>query len=259
MSPDSIPPSPADEPTDFGFKTIPKAEKTNRVKDLFTRVAGHYDLMNDAMSLGLHRCWKRRFVKKLPLRPHARIIDVAAGTGDISLLIHRLFPYLSLSTDLVDPTESMLHEGRKKAINQGLVKNINWYIGAAEALPCMDNTYDLYTISFGLRNVTDRARALSEAIRVLKPGGHFYCLEFSTMDSPSLQRLYDTYSFQVLPFLGKHIAKDEDAYRYLAESIRRFPHRRALEDEMRHAKFTEVYSESWVEGMVALHYGKKYC
>jgi demethylmenaquinone methyltransferase/2-methoxy-6-polyprenyl-1,4-benzoquinol methylase len=243
--------------TDFGFTDVPRNDKPGLVRDLFTRVAGRYDLMNDLMSLGLHRCWKRRFIHKLALAKGQNIIDVAAGTGDISLLLHKTFPYLNLTTHLVDLTPSMLEEGRLKAIDQGIVSNIHWTAAPAEELPIADASMDIYTISFGLRNVADREAALKEAYRVLKPGGYFYCLEFSQVEKQMFQKMYDLYSFKLLPFIGKHVAKDEAAYQYLVESIRKFPNRAALEAEITKAGFERVSSEPWVEGIVAFHQGRK--
>ncbi len=239
--------------TDFGFTTIPRQEKASRVKDLFGRVASRYDVMNDLMSLGLHRQWKKSYIHRMQLHQNNIILDVAGGTGDISLLLHKTFPFLKLTTTLIDLTPSMLNEGRRKAIDQGIVNRINWCAGQAEALPISDAYADIYTISFGLRNVADRSKALSEAFRALKPGGRFYCLEFSHLEHEALQKIYDLYSFSVLPFLGKHVAKDEAAYQYLAESIRKFPSRSNLERELKEIGFTDVRSEAWMDGIVAFH------
>ena len=239
--------------TDFGFTKIPRQEKATRVKDLFSRVSSHYDLMNDLMSLGLHRQWKKSYIHRMRLHQNDTILDIAGGTGDVSILLHKTFPFLNLTTTLIDLTPSMLDEGRRKAIDQGIIQNINWCAGQAEALPISDNYADIYTISFGLRNVADRSKALNEAFRVLKPGGRFYCLEFSHLEHDTLQKIYDLYSFSVLPFLGKHVAKDEDAYQYLAESIRKFPARLSLEKELKDVGFTTVRSEAWMNGIVAFH------
>ncbi len=243
--------------TDFGFKQIPRPEKASLVQDLFSRVSSSYDIMNDLMSFGLHRCWKRSFIARMHLNEHDHVVDVAGGTGDISILLHKTLPFLNLRTTLIDLTPSMLEEGRRKAIDQGIIKNIEWITGQAEALPLADNSVDVYTISFGLRNVADRTKALSEALRVLKPGGRFYCLEFSHMEQQHLQKLYDLYSFSVLPFLGKHIAKDESAYQYLAESIRNFPNREDLAKELSGVGFEKVKGTAWSQGIVALHEGTK--
>lgn len=243
--------------TDFGFKQIPRPEKASLVQDLFSRVSSNYDIMNDLMSFGLHRCWKRSFIARMRLHENDHIVDVAGGTGDISILLHKTLPFLNLRTTLIDLTPTMLEEGRRKAIDQGIIKNIEWVTGQAEALPLDDNSVDVYTISFGLRNVADRAKVLNEAFRVLKPGGRFYCLEFSHMEQPHLQKIYDLYSFSVLPFLGKHIAKDESAYQYLAESIRNFPGRQELTKELNNTGFAKAQGTTWSQGIVAFHEGVK--
>jgi len=243
--------------TDFGSKQIPRPQKTTLVQDLFTRVAENYDLMNDLMSLGLHRQWKNSFIKRMHLRENDHIVDVAGGTGDISILLHKTLPFLNLRTTLIDLTPSMLEEGRRKAINQGIIKNIEWCVGQAESLPLLDNSMNAYAISFGLRNVADRTKALDEAFRVLKPGGRFYCLEFSQLKHKPLQKLYDLYSFSVLPSLGKRIANDEAAYIYLAESIRNFPKRHQLEHELTKSGFINVQSSAWSQGVIAFHEGLK--
>lgn len=243
--------------TDFGFKQIPRPEKASLVQDLFSRVSSKYDIMNDLMSFGLHRCWKRSFIARMHLKEHDHIVDVAGGTGDISILLHKTLPFLNLRTTLIDLTPSMLEEGYRKAIDQGVIKNIEWVAGQAESLPLNDNSVDIYTISFGLRNVADRTKALSEAFRVLKPGGRFYCLEFSHMEQQHLQKIYDFYSFSVLPFLGKHIAKDESAYQYLAESIRNFPNCQTLIKELDDVGFSKTQGTAWAQGIVAFHEGTK--
>lgn len=239
--------------TDFGFKQVPRPEKASLVKDLFSRVSANYDIMNDFMSFGLHRCWKRSFVSRMNLHEDDHILDVAGGTGDISILLHKTLPFLNLKTTLLDLTPSMLEEGRKKAIDQGIIKNIRWVAGQAEQIPLDESSVDVYTISFGLRNVSDRTKALSEAFRVLKPGGRFYCLEFSQLDNKYMQKAYDLYSFSVLPFLGKHIAKDESAYQYLAESIRKFPNCKTLMSELSKSGFSKVKGTLWSQGIVAFH------
>jgi demethylmenaquinone methyltransferase/2-methoxy-6-polyprenyl-1,4-benzoquinol methylase len=181
--------------TDFGFKQIPRPEKASLVQDLFSRVSPNYDIMNDFMSLGLHRLWKQSFVARMNLNENDHILDVAAGTGDISISFHKKFSFLNLKTTLLDLTPSMLQEGRRKAIDQGIIKNIDWIAGQAESLPLEDNSIDIYTISFGLRNVADRTKSLHEAFRALKTGGRFYCLEFSQLEHNSLQKIYDLYYF----------------------------------------------------------------
>lgn len=243
--------------TDFGFKKVDKEEKPSLVKDLFTRVTSSYDIMNDLMSFGLHRCWKRRFIYKLPLFENCQIADIAAGTGVISILIQNIFPSLNVTTHLADLTPSMLDVARNKAIDAGILNNITYNVCPAENLTFETNSMDICTISFGLRNVTDRKQALSEMLRVLKPGGTLYCLEFSHVNSEILKSLYKVYSFQILPLLGHIVAKDKDAYAYLAQSIALFPSRAALTQEFEEAGFENVMSESWLDGIVALHWGKK--
>lgn len=243
--------------TDFGYQNVPRSQKIELVRDLFSNVSNRYDMMNDFMSFGTHRCWKKKFIHKLPLAHDQIILDVAAGTGDVSLLLHKTFPYLNLKTHLVDLTPSMLEEAKKKAIDAGILKHIYFHSSAAEEITFDDNTADLYLISFGLRNVADRTQTLKRAFEVLKPGGAFYCLEFSHVNNPLWRKLYDTYSFHVLPFLGDHVAKDKEAYLYLAQSIRRFPNADSLQNEMQTAGFIHVKYERWMGGIVAMHCGKK--
>lgn len=243
--------------TDYGYRKVSREEKYSLVRHLFSRVSGRYDLMNNLMSLGLHHCWKKKFIQQFSLFDKARVIDVAAGTGDISLNLHQTFPYLNLTTYLVDPTKDMLDISKKKAFDHGICQGIEWYVDAAESLPFPSETMDIYCISFGLRNVVDRQKALQEAYRVLKPGGKFYCLEFSHMDDHLLNILYDFYSFKFLPTLGAYVANDREAYQYLVESIRCFPKRLDLESEICDVGFEQVLSESWFKGLVAFHTGSK--
>ncbi|RZI46035.1 class I SAM-dependent methyltransferase [Candidatus Finniella inopinata] len=243
--------------TDFGFEDIPVGEKTGRVRDLFSKVSSRYDLMNDLMSLGLHRCWKKSFVHRLPLQTEFRILDVAGGTGDIALLIQKMYPHLSLQISVVDLTPSMLEEGRDKAVNEGLLKGLEWFCGNAEQLPWPDGTFDIYTVAFGMRNITDKDQALREAWRVLKPGGWFFCLEFSQVTIPSLAKLYDLYSFQVLPRIGQWVSKNEAAYQYLVESIRQFPNQEQWKQNIEQAGFEGVSFENWSGGIVSMHRAKK--
>jgi demethylmenaquinone methyltransferase/2-methoxy-6-polyprenyl-1,4-benzoquinol methylase len=237
--------------TDFGFDRISFKEKTERVKHLFTEVASRYDVMNDVMSLGLHRCWKKTFVHRLPLRPDLHILDVAGGTGDKS------YPHLQLKVTVCDLTFSMLEEGRHKAINQGLLKNLEWCCGNAEHLPIPDQSVDIYTVAFGMRNVTDKEQALKEAWRVLKPDGWFFCLEFSQGNKPILSKVYDMYSFQFLPRFGRWVAGNEPAYQYLVESIRQFPSQQQWQTAIEQADFQNVAFENFSQGVVALHSARK--
>lgn len=243
--------------TDFGFKEIPLHEKAKKVQDLFDRVASSYDLMNDLMSLGVHRLWKQTFIHRLPLREKQIILDVAGGTGDIAIGIQKTYCHLDLSVVVCDLTFAMIEEGRNNAINKGIIRNLDWCNASAENLPIPDQSIDIYTIAFGLRNIADKEKALLEARRVLKPNGHFFCLEFSHPVLPLLSKLYDTYSFHVLPFLGKYVAQDQDAYQYLVESIRQFPSQEMLLEKMKLTGFTDVSYENWWGGIAALHWGLK--
>ena len=211
--------------------------------------------MNDVMSLGLHRCWKRSMVNALDLRPNMQILDVAGGTGDIALRIAIDKAYLNPMITVCDLTHSMLQQGREKAINSGQL-DINWHNGNAENLPYADASFDRVTIAFGLRNITDKPKALAEMARVLKPGGKWFCLEFSppqeNLKGP-LKPLYDMYSFHLIPWVGELLAKDRDAYRYLVESIRQFPTPEVLQDMILQNGFTECSHQKWAGGIVSLH------
>jgi demethylmenaquinone methyltransferase/2-methoxy-6-polyprenyl-1,4-benzoquinol methylase len=243
--------------TDFGFEQVSFKEKTERVKNLFSHVASRYDLMNDVMSLGLHRCWKKTFIHRLPLKPNLHILDVAGGTGDIALQLHKLYPHLQLQVTVCDLTFSMLEEGRHKAINQGLLKNLEWCCGNAEHLPVPDQSIDIYTVAFGMRNITDKHQALKEAWRVLKPGGWFFCLEFSQVNTPILSKAYDLYSFQFLPRFGRWVANNEPAYQYLVESIRQFPNQQEWQTAIEEVDFQNVTFENFSQGVVALHSARR--
>ena len=219
----------------FGYTPVTADEKTGRVRGVFDSVADKYDLMNDVMSGGLHRCWKDRFIREINPRPGKSCLDVAGGTGDIASRLHRATNGRSPIT-VCDINATMLEIGRDRAFDHGIT-DIEWITGAAEALPLPDNAYDIYTIAFGLRNVTRIDDALREAYRVLKPGGRFYCLEFSRVDPPVFRKLYDLYSFNVIPRLGAMIANDEASYRYLVESIRQFPDQDGLKARIARAGF----------------------
>jgi len=222
------------------------------VRAVFDSVAGRYDLMNDLMSAGIHRWWKAEMVAWLNPRPGHRLVDVAGGTGDIArLALPRLAPGGSVA--ICDATPDMLEIGRERAIDDGILAGIEWLGGDAEALPFADRSFDLYTIAFGLRNVTRIERALAEARRVLKPGGRFLCLEFTPAISPLLQPLYDLYSFAFLPLLGQIVTGDRDAYTYLVESIRRFPAQSELSDMITAAGLGRVRYRNLTAGVAALH------
>jgi demethylmenaquinone methyltransferase/2-methoxy-6-polyprenyl-1,4-benzoquinol methylase len=237
---------------DFGFRRVDAADKPGLVRDVFDSVAARYDLMNDLMSGGVHRLWKQAMVEWLGPRPGWHVLDVAGGTGDIAL---RLLDRAALRVTVCDLTAKMLSTGRDRALDQGRTTGITWVCGDAERLPVADSSCDGYTIAFGLRNVTHIDRALSEARRVLKPGGRFMCLEFSRVILPVLSRLYDLYSFQVLPALGAVVAGDRAAYEYLVESIRRFPAQEELAGMLRAAGLEQVKLRNLSGGIAALHSG----
>ncbi|MFK7942838.1 MAG: bifunctional demethylmenaquinone methyltransferase/2-methoxy-6-polyprenyl-1,4-benzoquinol methylase UbiE [Paracoccaceae bacterium] len=239
--------------THFGFQTIPENEKAGRVHGVFASVAGRYDLMNDLMSAGIHRVWKQAVIDWMAPRRGARLLDVAGGTGDIS------FRFLDrLKGDghatVCDMTQAMLDEGAERAEARGIY-GVDWVCGDAMALPFPDRTFDHYTIAFGIRNVTRIEAALSEAYRVLRPGGRFLCLEFSQIPNPGLQWAYDRYSFNIIPPLGQVITGDRDSYQYLVESIRRFPEQEVFAGMIRDAGFGRVSYRNMSMGVVALHSG----
>lgn len=243
--------------THFGFESIDWAQKTEKIRALFTDVSTHYDVMNDAMSGGLHRCWKQSMVTSLPVRPNHTILDVAGGTGDIAFRLLKTYPHLNLSVTVCDLTENMLNVGRDRALNSGILSPLQWVCGNAEHLPFPDNSIDIYTIAFGLRNVTHIDRALKEANRVLKPGGHFACLEFSSVNLAWLKLAYDTYSFSIIPWIGEKIARNRQAYQYLVESIRRFPSQEHLGSHLNAAGFKDVSWQNYFGGVSCLHHAKK--
>src|SRR5690625_1390369 len=246
-------PSSAGQPTThFGFREIAETEKAPRVRDIFTNVAGRYDLMNDLMSGGIHRLWKDEMVSWLKPRTDWQVVDVAGGTGDIAFRIRdHLGPQGSVA--VCDLTEGMLQVGRDRALDAGRLGGLLWVSGDAQRLPFPDRSFDAYTIAFGLRNVTRIEEALAEARRVLKPGGRFLCLEFSQVVLPLLDRFYDAYSFRLLPRLGQLVARDRDSYVYLVESIRRFPPQRELADLLRAAGLEQPRWRNLSGGIAALH------
>lgn len=239
--------------TDFGFEKVTYDEKTSRVKGVFSSVARHYDLMNDLMSGGIHRHWKRDMVAQLPVHANNKVLDVAGGTGDIAMKILDRYPHLNLDVNICDLTPAMLDVGRDRAINNSHGTKIRWICGNAETLPLADDSFDVYTIAFGLRNVAHIEKAIAEAKRVLKPGGRFACLEFSKVKEGWLETLYDQYSFKLLPFLGEVIAKDRDSYQYLVESIRRFPSQDKLADMLKESGFQQVSWQNYAGGISCLH------
>ncbi len=242
--------------THFGFETVPEAQKADRVRGVFTSVASRYDLMNDAMSLGVHRLWKDAMIDWLAPRPGMKLLDVAGGTGDIA------FRFLDRTggrgaATVLDMTEDMLREGRRRASARRDADALSWVAGDAMALPFPAATFDAYTVAFGVRNITRIEDALAEAIRVLRPGGRFLCLEFSHIPNDALQWLYDRYSFNVIPALGQTLARDRDSYRYLVESIRRFPDQETFAGMIAAAGFGQVRVRNLSMGIAALHSGWK--
>lgn len=254
-------PEPTDTPdpgagqsASFGYRDVPAADKEGMVRRVFESVAPRYDLMNDLMSAGVHRLWKNTLIDVVNPRSGEKFLDVAGGTGDIALRILRRQGERADVT-VCDINHAMLDVGRNRAIDKGLLKGLTWSTGDAQALPFPDRSFDGYTIAFGLRNVTDIDKALSEARRVLKPGGRFYCLEFSKVTSAPMARAYDTYSERALPWLGKIVARDAESYRYLHESIRRFPPQRELAKRMKAAGLGNVAWRNLTMGVVAIHSG----
>jgi demethylmenaquinone methyltransferase / 2-methoxy-6-polyprenyl-1,4-benzoquinol methylase len=239
---------------DFGFRRVPEDEKAPLVRAVFDSVASRYDLMNDLMSGFVHRRWKDQLIVRLAPRPGQVLLDVAGGTGDIACrAVRRLDPDRGGAVIVCDVNEQMLDVGRVRAIDDGIVVGIEWVCGDAEALPIAERSVDLYTIAFGLRNVTHIERALAEARRVLKPGGRFMCLEFAPAAAPWLAPAYDLYSFRVLPLLGRVVTGDRGAYAYLVESIRRFPSQTALCDLIEAAGLERPRFYNLTGGIAALH------
>ncbi|MGB5556741.1 MAG: bifunctional demethylmenaquinone methyltransferase/2-methoxy-6-polyprenyl-1,4-benzoquinol methylase UbiE [Paracoccaceae bacterium] len=241
--------------THFGYREVDEDQKANMVKGVFTNVASKYDIMNDVMSAGVHRLWKDAMMDWLAPRSGQNLLDVAGGTGDIAFRFLRRAP--GAKAVVLDMTEGMLIEGRKRAEAEKMVDRLDWIVGDAMALPFQDNSFDVYTISFGIRNVTRIADALSEAFRVLKPGGRLMVLEFSQLPNPAMQKAYDLYSFNVIPRMGQLIAQDRDSYQYLVESIRKFPDQEAFAGMIRDAGFENVKFRNLSLGIAALHSGWK--
>ncbi|WP_372603374.1 bifunctional demethylmenaquinone methyltransferase/2-methoxy-6-polyprenyl-1,4-benzoquinol methylase UbiE [Actibacterium sp.] len=244
-----------DKTTHFGFQTVPEDQKAGMVHGVFTNVASKYDVMNDAMSMGIHRVWKDAMMDWLAPRPGQKLLDVAGGTGDVSFRFLKRAP--GASATVLDMTESMLVAGRQRAEAEQMANSLSWVTGDAMALPFPDNMFDVYTISFGIRNVTRIPDALSEAYRVLRPGGRLMVLEFSQIPNPAMQWAYDRYSFNVIPAMGQLIANDRDSYQYLVESIRKFPDQDTFARMIRDAGFGQVKYRNLSLGIAALHSGWK--
>jgi len=241
--------------TDFGFRTVPENEKASLVEKVFSSVASHYDVMNDVMSLGIHRLWKDAMITELSPASNSQLLDVAGGTGDIA------FRYLQRASQgnvtVYDINPDMLAQGKKNAIDRNILSGITWCEGNAESLPFPDHSFDYYTIAFGIRNVTHINLALEEAFRVLRPGGRFLCLEFSKVSSPLLSKCYDAFSFQIIPKMGEIVAGDRASYQYLVESIRRFPNQKTFLEMIQKAGFAQTSYRNMTGGVVALHSGWK--
>ena len=245
----------SEKKTHFGFQDVAEDEKAGMVHGVFSNVANKYDIMNDVMSGGIHRIWKDAMMDWLAPRDGQKLLDVAGGTGDVA------FRFLKRAPDsqavVLDMTEQMLIEGRQRAEASRLADKLDWIVGDAMALPFKDATFDVYTISFGIRNVTRIPDALSEAYRVLKPGGRLMVLEFSQLPNPAMQKAYDLYSFNVIPRMGKLIANDSASYQYLVESIRKFPDQDRFADMIQEAGFDQVKYRNLTMGVAALHSGWK--
>jgi demethylmenaquinone methyltransferase/2-methoxy-6-polyprenyl-1,4-benzoquinol methylase len=242
--------------THFGYKDVPTEEKQAMVADVFHSVAAKYDVMNDLMSFGVHRLWKRFTIDMSGVRPGNKVLDLAGGTGDLTKKFSKIVGP-SGKVVLADINSSMLEVGRERLTNQGYVGNIEYVQANAQYLPFEDNTFDVITIAFGLRNVTDKDEALRSMFRVLKPGGRLLVLEFSQTNNPLLKKAYDLYSFTALPFMGKLVTNDSESYKYLAESIRMHPDQETLKGMMQDAGFNRVSYHNMTGGMVALHRGIK--
>ena len=241
-----------DKTVSYGFEEVAPAEKTRRVTSVFERVAKRYDIMNDLMSAGLHRGWKNEFVRMVRPRAGEQVLDMAGGTGDIAFRLAKA----GAEVTVADINPAMLEVGRERADKRGIA-DLTWQEENAESLTFGTELFDAYTIAFGIRNVTDIPAALREAHRVLKYGGRFFCLEFSTMEWPGVAAIYDAYSDRVVPQIGKFVARDEEAYRYLVESIRRFPPMAEFATMIETAGFARVATRPILGGLVAIHSGWK--
>lgn len=242
----------ADDTIDFGYRSVPRAQKKTMVREVFESVAGKYDVMNDVMSLGIHRVWKRILISKLNPRPGLKLLDLAGGTGDITFGWARAGGGPAILSDI---NPAMLDVGRDRAIKAGLIGQVDCCVVDAESIPLPDRSVDRVTMAFGLRNCTDKDAVLREVRRVLKPGGRFFCLEFSRVEVAALAPIYDAWSFKVLPRMGKVVAGDAESYQYLAESIRMFPDQETLTQMMRDAGLEQVKYQNLSGGIAAIHSG----
>lgn len=255
-----------DKTTHFGFETVTEAEKGQKVYSVFHNVAEKYDLMNDVMSGGIHRLWKDYFVRLMSPAPGTRLIDVAGGTGDIAFRFMDFLRHAKSGSDMssashvtvCDISQAMLDVGQRRAAQRDCHSGeISWLLGNAEQLPVGDESYDVYTVAFGIRNMTHIDTVLSEAYRVLRPGGRFMCLEFSEVTNPLLRSVYDMYSFHVIPVMGQVVAGDWKSYQYLVESIRQFPCQEEFKEMIEDAGFSHVTYENLMFGVAAVHSGFK--
>lgn len=245
-----------EETTHFGFKDVKVEEKAGKVADVFHSVAAKYDIMNDLMSFGVHRIWKRLTIESSGVRPGHKVLDIAGGTGDLTMQFSKRVGETGHVT-LADINASMLQVGRDRLLDKGYGSNIDFVQANAECLPFPDNHFNIVSIAFGLRNVTDKDKALASMYRVLKPGGRLLILEFSKPRNPVLSDMYDKYSFSALPVMGKLITNDSDSYQYLAESIRMHPDQETLENMMKAVGFCNTRYQNMTGGIVALHTGIK--
>ena len=246
----------SEKTTHFGYETVDSKEKAGKVADVFHSVADNYDLMNDLMSAGIHRLWKHMTIEMSGIRRGHKVLDIAGGTGDLAAKFSKIVGSEG-AVVLADINESMLKVGRDRLIDRGIIENVMFSQADAQYLPFPDNTFDVITIAFGIRNVTDKDMALRSMLRVLKPGGKLLILEFSKPTSSLLSKIYDTYSFNVLPRLGKVFANDSDSYKYLAESIRMHPDQSSLLQMLDSAGFENTDFHNMTGGVVALHRGIK--
>ena len=252
-------PDKGDQYSNFGYRKVAQNDKPGLVGAVFSNVASKYDLMNDLMSLGIHRLWKEKLISQIP-NLGARIIDMACGTGDIAFKIYNKGHQLGIAADLVlaDPNEDMINQAKSKAIAKNINIGIEYSVCKAENIPFEDNSFDYYLISFGIRNVTNIDVALQEAYRILKPTGKFICLEFAKITSPILQQAYKLYSMNVIPQIGKYVADNEEAYRYLSESIDLFPDQQTFKSMIFDAGFAKVKYENLTFGTAAIHSAYKF-
>lgn len=246
-----------DNKTHFGYETVDKEQKAGKVAEVFHSVAAKYDVMNDVMSFGVHRLWKKYTIERAAVRKGQTILDIAGGTGDLTAKFSKLVGREG-KVYLADINDSMLKVGRSKLVDRGIVGNVDYVQANAECMPFPDNYFDRITIAFGLRNVTEKSKAIASMRRILKPGGRLLILEFSKPVLPALSKVYDAYSFSLLPAMGKLIANDSESYKYLAESIRMHPDQESLKQMMLDEGFDEVEYTNLTGGVVALHIGKKY-